>query len=860
MKNLLLPFFLFCSSAVFAQFPTGGMPGGNRQPATIPGTANDNTPRGNAKITGAVIDSTTGKPVEYASVALLDINTKKPIDGTVADEKGQFTLSKVAPGDYQLLISFIGYRNFTTSTVSVGRRSEIDAGTIRITPEIKTLQEVNVVGQANIVEERVDRLVYNAERDITNRGGDATEVMRKVPMLTVDLDGNVSLRGSQNVRVLINNKPSTIIAGSVADALRQIPAEMIKSVEVITSPSARYDAEGSAGIINIITKKNTLQGLTLNIDTGVGNRGANLGLNGSYRTGKMGFTLGGFGRANYNIIGETESFQRTFESGRPTSDFRQNIESLNRGMFGSYQLGWDYDIDKNNTLTASVRYGTRNGFQDQFFQQRSLNPVNNVTRSLTYRDVDSKDLSGTVDINLDYTRTFKKPQQEFSLLTQFSRNNRQNDFTARLLNASQTQTGTEFNNNDSYNQEITIQADYQSPIGKNQMIEFGGKAILRQVYSNFQFRRGSVDGLPLPDPARPANTLDYDQNVAASYLSYTATTKNKWSMKAGLRYEYTNIQARFQQEQTLDIPNYNNLVPSVNLSKTLKGGKTVKFAYNRRLQRPGIQSLNPNINFINPISISTGNPFLEPELTDNFEIGTSTYIKQTFINATLFARRTNNSIESVRRTDSLGVVLTRPENIGRQESYGLNLFGNATILSKWQIGGGVESFYTILTNNSPDPTLNARGEGWVVSGRLFTNVTLKNGWGIQGFGFARGRQVQLQGFQGGFAYYSLGFKKDFKNKKGSVGLAAENFLSNTFRIRNELASPAFIQSNTTYLYNRGIRVNFSYRIGKMSFDQPQRRRKSVSNDDLKGDGDGGGDGGGQQPQQQQQGGSRRPRG
>ena len=173
------------------------------------------------------------------------------------------------------------------------------------------LSEVVVEGQKVLIEERVDRTIYNAENDETTRGGDATDVLKRVPMLSVDLDGNVSLRGSQNVTVLINNKPSTIMASSIADALRQIPADQIKSVEVITSPSAKYDAEGSGGIININTKKNTLQGATLNIDAGVGLRGSNLGLNGNLRTGKMGFSLGGFGRAMYNVNGSFDNSQLT---------------------------------------------------------------------------------------------------------------------------------------------------------------------------------------------------------------------------------------------------------------------------------------------------------------------------------------------------------------------------------------------------------------------------------------------------------------------------------------------------------------------------------------------------------------------
>ncbi|QIP13971.1 TonB-dependent receptor [Spirosoma aureum] len=884
LRTLLLGIAVIAATnAAHAQFPALPGGGGQRPPAAIPGTSSDDSPRGNAKLTGVVVDSTTNKPVEFASIALIDTKTKKPIDGTVADDKGKFTLNKLPEGEFQLLISFVGYRNKTVSSVKLNRKGDVDLGTVKLGADVRTLKEVEVVGQASLVEEKVDRLVYNADKDITAKGGDATDVMRKVPLLSVDLDGNVSLRGSSNVRVLINNKPSTIVASSVADALKQIPADMIKTVEVITSPSAKYDAEGSAGIINIITKKTTLQGFTLNLDTGVGNRGSNLGLNGNLRTGKMGFSLSGFGRANYNVIGKFANTQRTFGS-KGTTTTEQTADTRNHGIFGQYTLGWDYDISKNSSITASLRYGARNNYQNQDnFLTRTSSPSDYFPR-VSDRNVLTKDLSGTVDANIDYTRTYAKPQQELSVSAQFSRNNRNNDFTADILNNSDFATivARQQNLNNSYNQETTIQGDYQTPIGKNQLIEFGGKGIFRQVESAFSYNYGVGSGALLPDPTRTGNTLNYDQSIGAGYVSYTLTTKNKYTIKAGTRYEHTTINANYSQNQPgeqggvagqdLGIPSYNNLVPSINISKSLKGGKTVKVAYNRRLQRPGIQFLNPNINTSNPTNITQGNPLLSPELTDNFELSSSAYIKSVYLNVALFARQTNNSITSVRDTvtSSVGqvnnpalsqVIRTTYLNIGKESAYGANVFGNATLFSKWQIGGGVDVYYSYLTNNSSTFIYNATNSGWVVTGRFFTGLTLKNGWGLQGFGFIRGKQVQLQGSQGGFAFYSLGLKKDLKDKRGSFGIAGENFFNHPFTVRSESSSPIFAQNSLTSLYNAGIRVNFSYKIGKLSFDQPQRKKgRSVENDDIK-SGEGGD--GGQQPQQQPaQGGNRgggRPR-
>ena len=259
--SLLIALLLISSITVsFAQMgPPGGGPGfGGQNERTkkefVPGGADD-TPKGNAKITGSLIDSASATPVEFASIALLNNKTGKPIDGTIADAKGKFTLSKLAPGEYRLQYTFIGYKTIESAVITLVKGSDINVGTIKLPADTQTLGEVTVTGQKALIEEKVDRLVFNAEKDLTSKGGDASDVLKRVPMLSVDLDGNVSLRGSQNIRVLINNKPSTIVAANVADALKQLPADMIKTVEVITSPSAKYDAEGAAGIINIVTKK-----------------------------------------------------------------------------------------------------------------------------------------------------------------------------------------------------------------------------------------------------------------------------------------------------------------------------------------------------------------------------------------------------------------------------------------------------------------------------------------------------------------------------------------------------------------------------------------------------------------------------
>jgi outer membrane receptor protein involved in Fe transport len=816
--------------------------------------------KGNARLTGKVIDVDSNQPVEFATVALIDPVTGKPVNGTVCDDKGEFTISKVAEGTYNVTVSFIGYETQNINGVNVDRHGDLSLGTIKLGTGTKVLKEVVIEGQKDLVEERVDRTIYNAENDQTTKGGDATDVLKRVPMLSVDMDGNVTLRGSQNILVLVNNKPSTIMASSVADALKQIPADQIKTVEVITSPSAKFDAEGSGGIIYIVTKKNTLQGATLNVDAGVGTRGSNLGLNGNLRTGKMGFSLGGWGRTMYNITGRFANDQLTTNptSGNQTLNM-QEADTRSHGLFGNYNLGWDYDINKYNTLAASVRIGARNNisYQDGLYTQMY---TNESLASSSLRNVKTNDLNNSVDASLTYTHLYEKPQKEFSLMALYSKNNRNNDFTNTTLEQNGLTNPSGYKNlNDSYNDEMTLQADFQTPIGTNQMLEMGAKDIIRHAYSDYSyFSDPEGDGnYLLVDSVRLTNNLNYNQNIASGYLAYTLTLPKGYSIKAGSRYEYTNIDAYTRTEDNIDIPSYGVLVPSLNVSRKLGKGGMIKASYNRRIQRPSIRFLNPNIQSSNQINISQGNPQLNPEYTNNYELGYSTFIKGVSLNLTGFMRNTTGSIQQVRLPLENGTILTTYQNIGTEDAYGLSVFANIN-LGKLSLNGGSDMYYAVLDNH-----VDSHNEGFVISGRMFGSYTLPKGWSIQAFGFARGRQVQLQGTQGGFRMYSLGLRKDLWEKKGSIGFGAENFLTKEFRIKSNLETPYIQQNSLNVMHNMSFRITFSYRIGKMSVDARPSRRRSISNDDLKDGGDNGagggmegGQGGGGQPRGGQGGGNR----
>ncbi|MEZ0541005.1 TonB-dependent receptor domain-containing protein [Fibrella arboris] len=803
----------------------GGQQDERKKKEFVPGVDAPESPKGSAKLNGVLTDSTTGKPVEFATVALINATTGKPVDGAISDGRGKFSLKNLPEGDFKLQYSFIGYQTRTSAPIKLGKNADISLGAVVMAPDVRLLGEVTVTGQRAMIEEKVDRLVYNAEKDLTAKGGDASDILKKVPMLSIDLDGNVSLRGSSNIRVLINNKPSTIVAASVADALKQLPADLIKTVEVITSPSAKYDAEGSAGIINIVTKKNTLRGLTLNGDIGGGTRGSNLGLNGAYRQGKLGLTLGAYGRAMYNR--GSMSLDQTTQTASGAQHTVQQSSSNDRPLFGTYTLGGDYDLKQNESISASVRFGTRNFVQQQ--NQITNTYLNNLFLSTTNRDVSSKNLSNSIDASLDYLHTYK-PQQELSLSVQMSRANVTNNFTADYLNGGNEVLRRQKNLNDNTNQEMVFQADYQTPLGTRQLIETGGKVTMRQVNSQFEYlaATGNSD-LFVTDLSNPSGSLDYQQGIQAGYLSYTYASRSKYTIKAGARYEHTNIDAFGTDGKRLAIPDYGNLVPSLNVSKSLSQTTTLKAAYNRRIQRPFLQQLNPNVNAANPQNISKGNPLLSPELTDNIELSLSTTIKKVYLNTSLFARQTNNAITQVRLpSDSIpGGIVTTFRNVGFEQTVGSNIFANVQLTSRWSINGGVDLYYRTLEGQVAGldgKTATQRNTGFVIGGRLTTQLQFNKGWGLQANTFVSGPRVQLQGQQGGMYMYSLGVRKDIANKAGSIGLSAENFIGGV-QMTSTFSSATLEQVAVNRMYNQNIKLTFNYRIGKMTFE-PRKRKKN----------------------------------
>jgi outer membrane receptor protein involved in Fe transport len=766
------------------------------------------------KISATILDSVTQKPVDYASTALIRITDNKSINGAVTDEKGKIALQNIAPDQYKLTIGFIGYKTKTVLVKTTPEKPDLNAGIIYLSPTSSNLKEVEITGQKALVETKIDKLVYNAEQDVTLAGGNAGDVMRKVPMLSVDIEGNVSLRGSSQVRVLINGKPSSTMANSVADALRMIPAEQIKSVEVITSPSAKYDAEGSGGIINIITKKKTAQGVNGSVNTSFGTRQNNGNFSLNTRQGRLGFTSN-FG-IQYAIPQDTrvELFNENHNRG---TTLTQNGFTRAKRYGGNGSVGMDYDFNNYNSISTNLKF---NRFENG--SDGSLDVISRVGDTFTNYERVTKNTSrmNNVDWSADYRRTTKLDGEEFTVSGQASFGRNTNKFNT--INVSPTMDGTPIiGDNTGKNNEYTLQTDYTYPFSKTVILETGLKGIFRAIESKYQ----NTD-----------QDFTYDQNVAAAYGVISFKLAKKTSLKAGLRGEYTNISGL--AGNSLNFKNdYYNLFPSAIISQALSTSTTLKLSYNRRMQRPSLFFLNPFLDESDPENQRRGNPALNPELTDIMELGYSTFIKGSVINASVFYRNTQDVIESVFNPDE---KVTSYFNVGTSKSYGFNTFASYNPLPKWTLMGNFSlSSYEVI-----DPaTQVSTGVYANYTAFLRSAISITGGWNTEIFGVYNGPKRTFQGTSGAMAFYGAALKKEIWKKKATVGVNMFNVFARDLHIESRNETTDFLQRSNIYYPIRSFGVNFSYNFGKINYNAKPKKKKGINNDDLK------------QGEQQQQGGA-----
>ncbi|OIN56126.1 outer membrane beta-barrel family protein [Arsenicibacter rosenii] len=788
------------------------------------------------RITGSLVDSVSTKPVPFATVALQTLDGKL-VTGVTSDEKGAFSIEKITFGTYQLTFTFVGYRSKKLPAVTLSAdKAVVNIGTVLLTADTKSLSEVNVVGQKALVEDKGDRLVFNAEKDATITGGTAADVLRKVPMLTVDLDGNLKMRGSGNIKILVNGKPSSIMARNPAEAIKQMPANIIKSVEVITSPGAKYDAEGAAGVINIITKK-ALQGTNGTVNLTGGDLNRSVGGNINVRGKKLGLAMS-MNAYQYRNIGDNNSRRTALVDGKPTSILEQSSSRDNIGTGGYGEMSLDYDPDSLNRISLSANaWGGNFPMNSSLFSQ--LRTVDGAIVQDFKRDIQFRNPYGNTEFNLGWTRNYKKPGREFSVLSQYSRMPDNYYYTiVQTPRLSEVPTYLERSKNVSSNNEYTFQTDYIHPFTsytKHDTLTFkwemGVKAINRDISSTFtidQSTTGKESDYAL-DPNR-SNEFAYTQRVLSGYSSFRMDTKKKWGLSAGARFEQTQINGDFVSTQTQFKSSYHNLIPSLNLSKTFKEKHTIKASYTQRISRPLIWYLNPFKNYSDPKNVQTGNPYLSPELTHATEIAYSTYGKEgSSFNAALFWRQTNNSIEWLSTVDAQGVALTTPQNIGRSAGYGGNFNISLQPNKKVNISLNADLSYNSLYS----PALNQRNQGWIWGTSPNFSYKFPKEWMIQASGYYGSGWVSLQGRSSGWYYYSVSAKKDFRDKKATLTLNLNNPFNRTVRTTGDQFAPTFISQNWSNFVNRSVRLTFSYKFGSMNAGNSKQSKK-ISNDDSKG--------------------------
>ena len=769
-------------------------------------------------ISGNVIDSISGETVEFAVVEVLSKRSGKQINGALSDENGHFKIEDVKTGNYKVKVSFLGYTPKIVDNVALTLKNpDKKLGDIYISPSSNMLNEVQIVDQRSLVESKIDKIVYNVSKDPTLTGGDATDVLRKVPMLSVDMDGNVSLRGSSKVKILLNGKPSGLFADDVGEALQMFPADEIKKVEVLTSPGAKYDGEGSAGIINIVTKKGIIKGIKGSVRSFFGDKMESL--HGSLAVGKGRFGLNTRIGARYKIpaTSTNEFYRETYRDGN-TLVYKQNGTSKVSRLGVGGVIGGFYDFNAYNSINTNLRLRGHGYETDGFLDvENSNDKYKRYTSGLRSRS--------TYNWTTDYTKKFKRNKEQKLVLASQVEGNIQKNNNEKYYDYDPT---IESNDNNGLNREITLQIDYVHPVNQSVKFELGAKTILRNLTSDFSriytLKPSNIDSID----DKNTDIFYYDQNVYAGYLSGTFNLPHRWGMIAGVRYEHTQIKGDFDKFEKKFTNDYDNWFPSITLSKRFKDFSSLKFSYNLRIHRPSLTYINPFVDNKDPYNISYGNPYIAPENTQQYEVGYSKFMKGSMINMSVYYRNTDDVIESYLFIDSSGVSNTTYYNIGKTDYYGVNLFASVKLMKILELRGNfdINKYYIAGDVNNE----NLKNEGYIYNGFLSSNITIFKDWKAEIWGFFRSPRYTLQGKNPSFSMFSLGIQKEIFNKKGKIGLRLVEPFKADKEFVTELEGSNFYQKNVLSVPFRSIGISFSYSFGKLDFKE---RKSFIKNDDLK---------------------------
>ncbi len=801
-------------------------------------------PSGKASISGIVRDSSSNDKIEYATLTLLMDSSSKVVNGSLSNAKGAFSITALPEGNYQLRVEFVGYRAKIIHDIRITEKNQsVNIGNILLAKTAAMLKEVTVTAKSPLVETKIDKLVYNAEKDITSQGGVATDVLRKVPEVTIDVDGNVQLQGSSSIRFLINGKPSTMFGNSVSDALQSIPASQIKSIEVITSPGAKYDAEGTGGIINIILKTNRLQGINGNVNVSAGTRLENGSLNLNARKGNFGAhaffsgnaklpstTLTGLDRLSADTLAKTS-----------THLIQDGSSSLLRNGFQS-SAGFDWNPGKRDNISGSVSLDNFNFGINGYSNQQQLTTLDSTGGTLEppaflVNHPDNKFHFQELGLELNYKKTFAKEDEELEFSFQSNSgktSSRVNQYQTPLPGDS-ILSGTR-STNPGTQKETVINVDFTNPLSEKIKLETGAKVTFQRIQGNTDAYSYQPSSAAYVYDNYLSNSLTYSRNIYAAYASLAFPLMKIVDVKIGTRYERTENSASFSNQPVPNLPGYNTLVPSFYLSRKLNERNTIKFTYTKRIERPDYRELNPFINTSDPKNLSTGNPYLQPEVGERYEIGYNrTFENDGAFTVSLFLRANKEDIQPyvvyypslvVGDSTYYNVSLSTPQNIGLEDMTGLSLYGSYPVTPKFTLRSNL-SFFNKHINNRFIPGSAADSYNYRVN--LNGTYQFNKTFFAEFFGNFNSARNEVQGKYPSFTTYSLAFKKQIWHQKGSIGFTTTNPFNEYVTQRTELTGQQFIVNSYRKIAYRSFGISFTYKFGKLEFKKEREKDNQDNN-------------------------------
>ena len=791
-------------------------------------------------VKGVLADSLSKESEPYATIRIAFAkNPSKPVHMAITSDNGKFDEKLKNPGNYIITFSSVGkntvQRNFTLSE----KTPTADLGTILISEATEMLKGVEVVAQKPLVKAEIDKVTYSIEDDPDSKTNSTLEMLRKVPLVTVDGEDKIQVNGSSNFKVHVNGKPNTMMSNNPKEVLKSLPANSVKSIEVITEPGAKYDAEGIGGILNIITVSgSSMQGYTVSLNAGVNNQGYNAGAYGTVQVGK--FTVTGNYSFNHNDSpGYTSSSNREDFTSDTYKYLNQETSGKSKGNFNFGSMEGSYEIDSLNLVSFSMQmyggnYDSKNNSQTQM-----LNALQEHTYS--YNTINrNNNMFGSIGANFDYQHSFKKKGEylTFSYRYNGSPNNSESYTEYEEIKDYPYDLRNQHYDNDARTDEHTFQLDYTNPISNMHNIDFGAKYILRNNKSESQYFKEYNGEYQVDDNL--TDKFKQTQNILAAYGDYMLKWK-KMGAKVGVRYEHTfmNVEYDKMPEKNFDA-GFDDIVPSMMLSYQLGQTKTLRATYNMRISRPGIWYLNPFRNTSNPTNISYGNPDLETEKAHSVGVAFSSFSAKFNINANLGYSFVNNGIQNYSFINN-GVMETTYGNIGHTQRTSLSLWMNWNPGKKTRISVNASGSYVDL--KSDEAFLKQSNNGF--QGNLFLNAQQTLPWDLRFslYGGGSSPNISLQAKSASFSYYGFSLSRSFlKEKRLTVSLNSSNLFHKYLTFKSETVTDTFRSWSKTRQVQQSYGLNISWRFGELK-TQVKKANRTINNDDLLSGGNGQGSSG-----------------